>query len=84
MSLLSLHPFVTAMVSIGNFPKPPKIISQFTQYPLFQWFMLMLLVYQSGGRQNIYITVITVLIVFIVYNILYLFDDAFNAKQDKK
>ena len=61
----------TAIGAFGGFPKPPQMFTNLVDsYPILQWVLLALLIYQGGGEQDIRLAVELTVIIYILYNIL--------------
>jgi hypothetical protein len=52
-----IHPVATVLlawaISSGGFPQAPQFFQQLCQNELFQYFLVFVLVYQGGGRQDV-------------------------------
>lgn len=69
MNLIITTALITGLTTFG-LPTPPKeIVDFFNKYPWFKWIMLWLLIFQGGSDQNIFVTNVAFLIMFIVYNV---------------
>ena len=45
--------FATGLGMFGGFPKPPNTFNQLIQeYPIFQWILVFILVWQGGAKQD--------------------------------
>ena len=45
--------FATGLGMFGGFPKPPMAFNQLIQdYPIFQWVLVFILVWQGGAKQD--------------------------------
>ena len=79
-----LYNIITAIATllgvIGGFPKPPKFIIKIITYKPIQWLLVYILLYQGGGDENILFTLIMTFCLFIIYQILYYFEDKNEEK----
>tara|TARA_B100001105_G_C22366384_1_gene432838 strand:+ start:813 stop:1094 length:282 start_codon:yes stop_codon:yes gene_type:complete len=70
----------TAIGAFGGFPKPPQIFTNLVEsYPITQWVLLALLIYQGGGEQDIRLAVELTVIIYVLTNIL-----SANEKKDQE
>lgn len=63
-------PFATAVGAWGGFPEPPAMWKNLAANELFQWLTVFILTWQGGGGQNMRVSLITTLGLFIVAKLL--------------
>lgn len=59
-----LHAFATAFASFGGFPTPPPWFETFKKSTAWQIFMLTVFIYQSGGRQVFWFSLLVAIIFY--------------------
>lgn len=70
MSGVFVLPLATALGAWSVFPKPPSIIADLQEYPVFSWFCVFVLLWQGGGGQNIPRSAICTLILYVLHTLL--------------
>ena len=58
-------PMATAIGAFGGFPTPPQFFQDLAGNEIFQWLMVLNLIWQGGGGQNIRVSLIATLALFI-------------------
>ena len=82
-NIILMVALMTGFTSFG-LPQPPKIIKDLiTNNPWFKWILLWLLIYQGGSNQDILVTNIAFIIIFILYNLNWK-DTIFYIKTNKQ
>ena len=74
----------TAIGAYGGFPKAPEWWIKISQYSIFQFFILWVLVYQGGGQEQILWSLIIALVVYTLMNtdrIISYIKDLFTKKS---
>ena len=70
----------TSIGMLGGFPQPPKIfLSTVEQYPILQWALVYVLIYQGMGGQDKYWSLIGVGATYVVYKVIGYFEE--NREQ---
>lgn len=72
-----IHPLATAAIVLGlmgGFPQPPRALSSLFKFELFKWFLMFVLIYQGGGAQDVSKSIVTTVIVYLVFKLLELKD----------
>ena len=69
-----VHPIATVLlawaISSGGFPQAPQFFQQLCQNELFQYFLVFVLVYQGGGRQDVGTALMVTIGLYLVAKIL--------------
>jgi len=69
-----IHPIATVLlawaISSGGFPQAPQFFQQLCQNELFQYFLVFVLVYQGGGRQDVGTALMVTVGLYLVAKIL--------------
>ena len=64
---LLLLNLATAVGYLGGFPQPPKTFHRILEtFPFIKWLLVMLLIYQGGGEQDIRLASELTLILFLL------------------
>ena len=63
-------PLVTAMIAWGGYPSPPQAFVMLTDYELFRYALLFILIWQGGGQQDLKTSLIATAIIYFVTKIL--------------
>ena len=63
-------PLATALIAWGGFPQPPEIFVRLTQYELFQYLLVFILIWQGGAKQDVKTALIATAIVYIIAKML--------------
>lgn len=63
-------PVATALIAWGAFPKPPAFVQKLATNELFQYFMIFVLVWQGGGRQDVATSLMVTVGMFLLTKIL--------------
>ena len=66
---------VTLLGVLGGFPRLPKSIQKIITYRPIQWLLVYIMLYQGGGDEDILFTFMMTFMLFIIYRILYYFED---------
>jgi hypothetical protein len=61
-----IHAITTAMISYGGFPIAPEWYRKFTNTKIGQIVALTILIFQSGGRLNLFFSLLVAIIFFAV------------------
>ena len=70
-SVAALLVAVATMIgAFGGFPEPPAQFLWLTKFPLFQWALVFILIYQGGSGQNPLLALGLTVATFLVYQIL--------------
>ena len=68
----------TAIGGFGLMPPPPKMMVDFVQkYPILQWALLYVLIWQGSGGYDEKLSLFGTLVVFVIYKIM----KSFEAKE---
>ncbi len=69
-----IHPIATVLlawaIAANGFPQPPQIFKNLAQNELFQYFLVFVLVYQGGARQDIGMALMVTVGLFLLAKIL--------------
>ena len=61
----------TALGAFGGLPQAPKIFTDtVNKYPMLQWVLMAVLIYQGGGEQDLQLACELTLVIYFVYNVL--------------
>ena len=61
----------TAIGAFGGLPQAPKIFTDtVNKYPMLQWVLMAVLIYQGGGEQDLQLACELTLVIYFVYNVL--------------
>lgn len=63
-------PLATALIAWGGFPQPPEIFVKLSQYELFQYLLVFILIWQGGAKQDPKTALIATAIVYIISKML--------------
>lgn len=63
-------PLATALIAWGGWPKPPEIFVTLSQYELFQYLLVFILIWQGGAKQDVKTAIIATAIVYIISKML--------------
>jgi hypothetical protein len=72
----------TCIGALGGFPKLPKIIERIFENKLINWLMVYILIYQGGGNENIIVSSVITIILYIIFMLLYKYDK-YNEKKNR-
>ena len=65
----------TAVGAFGGMPPAPKVlVTSVQRFPLLQWLLLFVLIWQGGGGQDVSISAMGTLLVYVIYRTIGLFD----------
>ena len=65
-----IHPMATVLGAWGGFPPPPKIFQQLVKNELVQYLLVFLLTYQGGGNEDIALSLMVTVGLYLVTKIL--------------
>lgn len=69
-----IHPLATVLIAwaiaANGFPQPPQMFRNLVQNELFQYFLVFVLVYQGGGRQDLGMSLMVTVGLFLLSKIL--------------
>ena len=68
----------TMLGAFGGFPKPPRQFLRLAQFPIVQWLLVFVLIYQGGAGENPIMAAALTIITFILYQVL----KALEPKED--
>lgn len=57
----------TMIGAFGGFPAAPQALTSFAQSPAAKWFLVWVLVYQGGGKQDITITTAATVVGYLAF-----------------
>lgn len=71
LAWMVLGMIATSVGMLGGFPQPPKIfLSTIEQYPILQWFLVYVLIFQGMGGGDKYWSIIGVGATFVLYKVM--------------
>lgn len=66
----------TSIGMLGGFPQPPKIFLKYVEsYPILQWFLVFVLIFQGMSGGDIYWAIIGTAATFILYKVMQYLED---------
>lgn len=75
----------TSIGMLGGFPQPPKIFLQFVEdYPILQWALVFVLIYQGMGGGDMYWSAIGVGATFLLYKVMDYVTENFENDGEQK
>ena len=58
----------TALGAFDGFPSPPKKILKITTHPIVQWFLVYVLIWQGGAKQDSKLSIMITLFFYTLYH----------------
>ena len=58
-----------ASLTLGSYPKAPKVITDLLDHELVRWLMLAVLIHYVGGKQDIQFTAVATGLVAVIYKV---------------
>lgn len=75
----------TSIGMLGGFPQPPKIfLSTVEKYPILQWSLVFVLIYQGMGGGDKYWSIIGVIATYLLYKFVSYLEEKITIKKIKK
>ena len=73
----------TMLGAFGGFPEPPKLCLWFAQYPIVQWALVWILIYQGGSGQNPVTTTALTAVTYLLYQLIRYFEKKDPKEKEK-
>ena len=71
----------TGIGAYGGFPAAPPIFTKITQNEIVQWALVFVLLYQGGGSQDIKLTTMITVAMYVVHTILSNIEESSSQEQ---